>query len=310
MRLVFEVCVMSSAAQSSPTRPDPIPQRPAGGGPTGLAARWSLGVGGAGRSDLIAGFTTAVMLVPQAMAYAILAGLPPIFGLYASTLPLIAYAALGRSAALSVGPVAMDSMLVATTVGALAAAGSADYFTLAIGLAAMMGAIQLALGLFRAGSVANFLSVPVLSGFTSAAAIIIATSQVSALLGVKGASAGSGFGQMLWSLAQNVPSAHWLTAGLGGAAVAGLLALKRWAPRAPAALVVVGVGSVLVWALGLSEAGVRVVGSIPAGLPSFTLEGFCGVVVVVHGFGAVAWGGDAGAGGVCGGVLGGQGAAT
>jgi SulP family sulfate permease len=226
-------------------------------------ARW--------RADLIAGLTTAVMLIPQGMAYAMLAGLPPVHGLYASTLPLALYALLGRSPSLSVGPVAMDSMLVAAGVGAIAAAGTADYIQLAALLAAMMGGLQVGLGLLRAGGAVNFLSAPVLSGFTSAAALIIATSQLGPLLGVRLWASGGGFLGMLQALPQALTQIHWATAALGGVSLAALAALKRWRPRWPAALVVVGVSSVAAWALGLDGLGVKVVGALPSGLPSLAL---------------------------------------
>ena len=123
------------------------------------------------RPDVMAGLTTAVMLIPQAMAYAMLAGLPPIVGLYASTFPLIVYALAGSSRDLAVGPVAMVSLLVATALGPLAESGSGDYVASAVLLALLAGVLQTAMGLLRAGFLVNFLSHPVVSGFTSAAAL-------------------------------------------------------------------------------------------------------------------------------------------
>ncbi|MBV1857134.1 MAG: sulfate permease, partial [Nannocystaceae bacterium] len=122
------------------------------------------------RSDLSAGLTTAVMLIPQGMAYAMLAGLPPIVGLYASTIPIVLYALFGSSRQLAVGPVAMVSLLVATALTPLAEPGSDEYVGYALALALLVGGIQAAMGLFRAGFIVNFLSHPVVSGFTSAAA--------------------------------------------------------------------------------------------------------------------------------------------
>jgi len=132
--------------------------------------------------DLTAGLTVAVMLVPQGMAYAMLAGLPPVVGLYAAVIPLFAYSLFGTSRQLAVGPVAMDSLLVATGVGAIAASGTTEYLLLATLLAGMVGVIQLILGVLRLGALVSFLSRPVISGFTSAAAIII-----DRLFGVRGA---------------------------------------------------------------------------------------------------------------------------
>ncbi len=135
------------------------------------------------KGDLSAGLTVGVMLIPQGMAYAMLAGLPPIYGLYASIIPLVLYAIFGTSRQLAVGPVAMVSLLVAAGVGAIATQGTEQYLALAILLALMVGLIQLIMGVFRLGFLVNFLSHPVISGFTSAAALIIGFSQLKHLLG-------------------------------------------------------------------------------------------------------------------------------
>jgi MFS superfamily sulfate permease-like transporter len=135
--------------------------------------------------DLTAGLTTAVMLIPQAMAYAMLAGLPPIVGLYAAIAPPFVYALFGSSAKLAVGPVAMDSLLVAAALTSVTLVGHETPVVAAAALAVMVGAIQLVMGSLRLGFIVNFLSQPVLSGFTSAAAVVIAASQLGALLGVK-----------------------------------------------------------------------------------------------------------------------------
>jgi len=137
------------------------------------------------KGDLVAGLTVGVMLIPQGMAYAMIAGLPPIYGLYASTIPLFIYALLGTSRQLAVGPVAMVSLLTAAGVGTLAKGGTELYIMLAITLAFMVGMIQFLLGVFRLGFLVNFLSHPVISGFTSAAALIIGLSQLKHLLGVE-----------------------------------------------------------------------------------------------------------------------------
>jgi SulP family sulfate permease len=134
------------------------------------------------KGDLSAGLTVGVMLVPQGMAYAMIAGLPPIHGLYASTIPLLLYAVLGTSRQLAVGPVAMISLLTATSIGALNPEGPADYLLYAVTAAMMVGVLQFLMGFFRLGFLVNFLSHPVISGFTSAAAIIIGLSQLKHLL--------------------------------------------------------------------------------------------------------------------------------
>ena len=218
--------------------------------------------------DLVAGLTTAVMLVPQAMGYALLAGLPPIQGLYASLAPLLLYAVLGTSRHLAVGPVAMDSILVAGAVGAIATIGTENYVLMAAALAVMVGAIQAGLGFLRAGFLVNFLSRPVVAGFTAAAALIIAASQLGHLLGVELPRTHHVHG-VIWEAIRSASAWSWPTIAIGASAIATLvLCKKRW-PRFPAALFVVVTATVGVWALGLSTRGVAIVGEVPAGLPGF-----------------------------------------
>lgn len=232
--------------------------------------------------DLIAGLVTATLLVPQSMAYALLAGLPPQAGLYASILPVIAYGFLGSSRALSVGPVAIISLLVAAGLEPLAEPGSPEYGRLALGLALEAGLIQVGVGLLRLGFLANFLSHSVVTAFGSAAALIIAFSQLRHLLGVKIANTES-FWLLLQRLWQSLEGVNWATLGLGLLSIALLVYAQRKLPaqlrRLPplwvliltkgAPLGAVFLTTLLVWGLNLSErAGVAVVGSIPAGLPS------------------------------------------
>lgn len=223
------------------------------------------------RGDLSAGLTTAVMLVPQGMAYAMLAGLPPILGLYASLLPLVAYALLGTSRQLAVGPVAMVSLLVAAGVGALAPPGTEEYVGLAVALSLLVAAIQLGMGAARLGFLVNFLSHPVISGFTSAAAVLIGLSQLQHLLGYPLPRTHLPH-ELLASALSDLSrvSAPTLAIGLGSVFV--LLALARWAPRAPRALVVVVASTALVAALRLDRVGVAIVGEVPAGLPPLGLS--------------------------------------
>ncbi|MBC2838118.1 solute carrier family 26 protein [Robiginitalea sp. SC105] len=216
--------------------------------------------------DLSAGLTVGIMLIPQGMAYAMIAGLPPVFGLYASLVPQVIYALTGTSRQLSVGPVAMDSLLVASGLGALALSGIEEYIAMAIFLALFMGVLQLAFGLLRMGFLVNFLSRPVISGFTSAAAIIIGLSQLKHLLGTE--IAGSNKIQVLLAgAAAALPGTHWLTLGLGLVGVALILGLKRLAPRIPGALAAVVLGTLAVYLLGWDQQGVRIVGEVPGGLP-------------------------------------------
>jgi SulP family sulfate permease len=222
------------------------------------------------RADSSAGLITAVMLVPQAMAYAMLAGLSPIVGVYASILPLVAYAVLGSSRELGVGPVAMVSLLAATAVGAIAQQGSADYLAAVILLAGMVGLFQLILGLARLGFLVRFLSDPVISGFTSAAAVIIGLSQLTHLLGVP-LPRGQAVHRLLWDALLQVPDVNVPTVLVAVAGVTALLVLRAWMPRLPAGLLVIVAGTALTWGLGLDALGVAVVGQVPAGLPGFSV---------------------------------------
>jgi len=223
--------------------------------------------------DLTAGLTVAVMLIPQGMAYAMLAGLPPIVGLYASVFPLLAYAFLGTSRQLAVGPVAMVSLLVATGVGAVAEPGSAEFIVLAVVLAGMVGVMQLGMGLARLGSLVSFLSHPVVSGFTSAAAIIIGLSQLKHLLGAD-IPRSPHLHELAMNAAAHIHETQPITLGIGVAAIALLLGLKKWNKRFPGALVVVAAGSLLTWALRLDLRGVGIVGDVPAGLPGASVPTF------------------------------------
>jgi len=225
------------------------------------------------RADLTAGLTTAVMLVPQAMAYAMLAGLPPIVGLYASTLPLLVYSVFGTSRQLAVGPVAMVSLLVAAGVGALAPHGSPQYIAYAVLLAAMVGGIQLAMGVARMGFLVNFLSHPVVSGFTSAAALIIGFSQLKHLLGLE-IPRSHHVHQILLSAVAKIDEVHLVTLAIGAAAVLLLLLAKRIRPLFPSALLVVVLGTAAVGLLRLDLHGVAIVAHVPEGLPSLALPAF------------------------------------
>ena len=220
------------------------------------------------RGDLSGGLTTAVMLVPQAMAYAMLAGLPPIVGLYASTVPLVIYALLGTSRQLAVGPVAIVSLMVAVSAGALVSPGSAEYMACAVLLAALVGLIQLVMGLIRLGFVVNFLSHPVISGFTSAAALVIGLSQLQYLLGID-LPRGHVYLTLL-NVARRLGEIDPVTLAIGGGAMGLLLLLKQLKPAFPGALAVVALGTLAVWLLGL-ETRVAIVGAVPAGLPALSL---------------------------------------
>ena len=220
--------------------------------------------------DLPAGITVGIMLIPQGMAYALIAGLPMVYGLYASLVPQVIYALMGTSRHLAVGPVAMDSLLVAAGLTYIAVVGSDRYIELAIALALMMGSIQLLLGIMRAGFLVNFLSKPIVSGFTSAAALIIGANQITNLLGIE-IPQNNQFHKVIYSLSDALGGLHLPTLLIGIGSMVLLMALSKYKGKikVPATLVVVVVGIVVVKLLGLNEGGVAIVGVIPEGLPSF-----------------------------------------
>ena len=218
--------------------------------------------------DVGAGLTVGIMLIPQGMAYAMIAGLPPVFGLYASLIPQIIYAILGTSRQLAVGPVAMDSLLVASGLGALALSGIDEYIAMAIFLALFMGLIQLGLGLLRMGFLVNFLSKPVISGFTSAAAIIIGLSQLKHLLGTSIQSSNQ-IHFLLKNALATITDTNMITLAIGVIAIVLIKSIKKIDSRIPAALVVVVVGVLGIYFLGLNDLGVKIVGEVPSGLPTF-----------------------------------------
>jgi sulfate permease, SulP family len=239
-------------------------------------------------SDLIAAVIVTIMLIPQSLAYALLAGLPPEVGLYASVLPLVAYAVFGTSTALAVGPVAVVSLMTATAVGRIAAEGSVDYASAAIVLAALSGGILMLMGLFRLGFVANFLSHPVISGFITASGIIIALGQVGGLLGIK--TEGHTLPELVMSIIDNIGKFNWYTVAVGAVALALLLwirlDLKNWLKRfgvpKGVANIIVRAGPVLVvfltmaWSvlMDLGSKGVALVGEVPQGLPMLSVPNF------------------------------------
>jgi len=199
---------------------------------------WFPMSGAALRGDLVAGITVALILVPQSMAYAQLAGMPPVYGLYTAFLPVAIAALFGSSHQLATGPVAVVSLLTASALGPIAAPGSPDYVALAIALALLVGIIQLGLGLLRLGIVVNFLSHPVIAGFTSAAAIIIALSQLNKILGVPMGRSDYFLGDV-WGVLQQAGETHLPSAAFGIGSFAAMYALRRLAPKLPGVLIVV-----------------------------------------------------------------------
>lgn len=220
------------------------------------------------KGDFVAGLTVGIMLVPQGMAYAMIAGLPPVYGLYAALFPQVVYAFMGTSRQLAVGPVAMDSLLVATGLGALSLSSPEEYIELAVFLALFMGAFQLLLGVLKLGFLVNFLSRPVISGFTSAAAIIIGLSQLNHLLGVS-IPRSNKIHELFFFLIDSGPQIHLITLLISVFGVCFLFLLKKYFPRVPAALMLVVASTALVAKLNGEALGITMVKEVPAGLPSF-----------------------------------------
>jgi len=226
---------------------------------------------GAWRGDVSAGLTTATLLVPQSMAYALIAGLPPQMGLYAATLPLAAYALLGSARTLSVGPVAMDSLLTAATLTPLFAASGAQYRGGAVALAALVGVALIAMSALRVGRLARHLSDAMMSGFTSAAALIIAVSQLKHLLGVQ-LNDGAAPHEALLEAARRAGEVQPLTLAVGLASLALFKGLPALAPRAPAGLIGVVAATALSALLDGRARGLSTVGEVPQGLPTLSVD--------------------------------------
>jgi SulP family sulfate permease len=210
------------------------------------------------------------MLIPQAMAYAVIAGLPPIYGLYGALVPLLIYPVFGTSRQLAIGPQALDMLILAAGLGTVVQAGTGEYVAMAIIVTAMVGILQIAIGAMQLGFVANLLSRPVITGLTSAAALIISCSQLGSLLGVD-----LGNSQyvhvILWRLFHHLGDIHLWSLGIGAAGVALLLLIPRFDQLIPEALVVVVLATGASYAFSFEAKGVSVVGSIPMGLPDLTL---------------------------------------
>ncbi|MCK7566370.1 MULTISPECIES: SulP family inorganic anion transporter [Marinobacter] len=236
-------------------------------------------------SDLVAAVVVTVMLIPQSLAYALLAGVPAEYGLYASILPLVLYGIFGTSGALSVAPAAVASLMTAAALQQLFVAGSPEYLAGAIVLSVLSGLLLVLMGVFRLGFLANFLSHPVISGFVSASGVIIATSQVGHLIGVEAAGHNLlGMGQQLLGHLHQV---HWPTLAIGVASLLALVAARRGlvpalvalglGPRSAglaakaAPVMVVALATLATWAGDLAGDGVAVVGQVPSGLPTLVM---------------------------------------
>lgn len=243
-------------------------------------------------SDLLAAVIVTLMLIPQSLAYAMLAGLPPEVGLYASIAPLLLYALFGSSRVLAVGPVAVVSLMTATAIGQYADSGSPQYWEAAIALAFLSGLMLLAMGLLRLGFLANFLSHPVISGFISASGILIAFSQLKVILGID--ASGQTLPQLIPAMLAALPQTHALTLAMGIAATVFLfwvrkglkpLLMARGMPakradalaKAGPVLAIIAT-TLLTWLAGWDGQGVRIVGEVPAGLPPLLMPSFDGAL--------------------------------
>lgn len=239
-------------------------------------------------NDLVAAIIVTIMLIPQSLAYALLAGLPPEMGIYASILPIVLYAVFGTSRALAVGPVAVVSLLTAAAVSKIAVPGTEEYIAAAITLAFLSGVFLIVLGLFRLGFLANFLSHPVIAGFITASGIIIAASQIKHLLGID--ASGHNLLEMIASLIENLPGSNWITLFIGTVTTGFLLWARKGlqpalcklglseraaginAKAGPVAAVLIT--TLAAWLFELGAMGVKIVGSVPQGLPPLTLPSF------------------------------------
>lgn len=250
---------------------------------------WGRGYGSATlASDLLAAVIVTIMLIPQSLAYALLAGLPPEAGLYASIVPILIYAVFGTSRVLAVGPVAVVSLMTAATIGQVAEAGTAGYAVAALSLAFLSGAMLVLMGVLRLGFLANFLSHPVTSGFISASGLLIAASQIGPLSGLR--AEGHSLVDQLVSLARQITGINLPTLVIGLASLGFLFWVRRGlkpllqqlglAPRPADMLAKTGpvlaiaASTLAVWGLSLDQAGVAVVGAVPQSLPPFTLPSF------------------------------------
>jgi sulfate permease, SulP family len=232
--------------------------------------------------DVTAGVTVAALLIPQGMAYAELAGLPAVNGLYASFIPLLAYALLGSSRQLALGPTATVAVLTATVIEPLSGGSAAQALALAATLALRVGGVCVLGGLLRGGFVVNFLSQPVLSGYVTGAALVIAASQLGKLLGYS--VSGDTFFQLIAHAIADIGNIQGLTVLVAALSLGSIVLLRRFAPRWPASLIVVTLAIVAASLLDLSAHGVAVTGTVPSGLPSLRVP-----KVGIHDLGSLAF---------------------
>ena len=223
--------------------------------------------------DIIAGITVGIVLIPQGIAYALIAGLPPIYGLYCALLPQTIYAIFGTSRQVAIGPVAMDSLIVATGVSTLAFAGTDHYISIAILLALLVGIIQFLMGVFRLGFLVNFLSKPVITGFTSAVALTIGLNQFRNLLGIDFIQSDQ-IQFLIVDIWLKITAIHIPTTSIGCIAMVIIILFRKINKKIPNALIVVILGILAMKYFGTNFQDVAIVKNIPAGLPSFSIPIF------------------------------------
>lgn len=219
--------------------------------------------------DFSAGITVGIMLIPQGMAYALIAGLPPIYGLYAALVPNLIYVFTGSSRKLAVGPVALDSLIVASSLAAMKLANIEDYISMAIFLAMFVGLIQLVMGFMRLGFLSNFLSRPVVSGFTAAAAFVIGISQLKHFFGLEIET--NNTLKTLQAIFNQLGETNFYDLSIGIAAILVILGLKKVHRKLPAAMVVVILGIIGIYFFMVNDTDVHIVAQVPQGLPAFIL---------------------------------------
>jgi len=226
------------------------------------------------RGDILAGLTVAVILVPQALAYAMLAGVPPVLGLYAATIPPLVYALFGSSRFMALGPVALVALMIASGLEGHATPGTAEWTELTVLLSFEVGVLYLLFGLVRGGFFVNFLGYPAILGFNAAAGLITAGSQLRPFLGIPAAILPELSATKPWALLLHLDETRLPSFAVAGSALAALVLMRRYAPRWPNYLIVCVLATALTWAFDLADHGVAVLGDVPRGLPAPSLPRF------------------------------------
>lgn len=225
------------------------------------------------RGDLAAGLTVGVMLIPQGMAYAVLAGMPPIYGLYAGLVPLLIYPLFGSCRHLATGPAAIDMLVIAAGVGMLATQSSSGYIELVVLATGIVALLQIGMATLRLGFLANLLSRPVIAGFATAASLIIMASQLGSFLGIDLARS-QYLHHVLMEAAERIGEVHWISLAIGVGSAVAIVGLRSWKSIFPSELAVIVGATLAVWLFDLEARGVATVGDVPGGLPVFAIPSF------------------------------------